>query len=130
VTQALVAEYTRRGLLESHLGHVIATYAGKAAAMQEGLERHLPPGRATWHTPEGGFFYWLRFPGLDSRRLFDRAIDENVAFVPGGAFVPDPDEQVTEVVEASEHARLCFTFADEPQIDEGCRRLARACEGP
>jgi len=128
VTQALVAEYTRRGLLDSHLGHIIETYAEKAAAMQHGLEEHLPAGRATWHTPDGGFFYWLRFPGIKTRRLFDRAIEEKVAFVPGPAFVPGSGEQVTDAVDTTEYARLCFTFADPQEIDEGCRRLARACE--
>ena len=52
-------------------------------------------------------------------------MEENVAFVPGGAFYPDADEQVGEVLSGEKFARLCFTFADDQAIDEGCRRLAR-----
>jgi 2-aminoadipate transaminase len=61
-----------------------------------------------------------------SRSLFDRAVEEKVAFVPGGAFYPDDDEQVGEVLTGNHFARLCFTFADDEAIDEGCRRLAKA----
>jgi len=49
-----------------------------------------------------------------------------VAFVPGPAFYPASNEQVGEVLDGGPFARLCFTFADEPSIDEGCRRLGAA----
>jgi len=126
VTQALVAEYCVRGLLEEHLGLIVATYARKSRAMQAALERHLPAGSATWHQPQGGFFFWLELTDGNSRALFDRAIEAGVAFVPGGAFYPDVDEQVGEPLSGDGFARLCFTFADEPAIDEGCQRLGEA----
>ena len=126
VTQALVAEYCVRGLLEEHLQHIIDTYARKSLAMQKALDQHLPDGAAKWHRPQGGFFFWLELAGGSSRTLFDRAVEEKVAFVPGGAFYPDTDEQVGEVLTGDGFARLCFTFADDEAIEEGCRRLARA----
>jgi 2-aminoadipate transaminase len=123
VTQALVAEYCTRGLLEDHLQHIIDTYAHKSRAMQTALMKHLPAGSASWHQPHGGFFFWLELASGDSRSLFDRAVAAKVAFVPGGAFFPDEDEQVGEVLTGARFARLCFTFANEEAIDEGCRRL-------
>jgi 2-aminoadipate transaminase len=126
VTQALVAEYCRRGHLEGHLGRILEVYSGKCRAMQTALETHLPAGAAQWSAPEGGFFFWLELANGSSRRVFDRAVAEKVAFVPGGAFYPDRDEQVGEIHTGDRFARLCFTFADADAIDEGCRRLARA----
>jgi 2-aminoadipate transaminase len=126
VTQALVAEYCTRGLLEEHLQHIIATYARKSRKMQEALECHLPTGAASWHEPQGGFFFWLELARGSSRSLFDRAVEAGVAFVPGGAFYPDADEQIGEVMTGDHFARLCFTFADDEAIDVGCQRLARA----
>lgn len=123
VTQALVAEYCQRGLLESHLGKIIEVYEAKCRAMQAALERHLPPGAASWAIPEGGFFFWLELASGSSRELFDRAVAEKVAFVPGGAFYPDADEQIGAIHTGDRFARLCFTFADDDAIDEGCRRL-------
>ncbi len=126
VTQALVAEYCRRGHLEGHLERVIATYRVRAEAMQRALRAELPEGAASWREPDGGFFHWLRFPGRDATALFRSAVAQGVAFVPGVAFYPELDEQVGGRVVDAEHARLAFTFADEAGIVEGCRRLARA----
>ena len=125
VTQALVAEYCRRGLLEEHLHYIVTTYARKSRAMQAALESHLPEGSASWSEPEGGFFFWLELADGDSRSLFERAVEAGVAFVPGGAFYPDPNEQVGDFLSGDSFARLCFTFADDTAIDEGCRRLGR-----
>mgnify|MGYP001818220647 CR=1 FL=1 len=129
VTQALVAEYCRRGLLENHLRVIIDTYARKSRAMQAALERHLPEGIATWGTPQGGFFFWLELAAGTSRKLFDRAIEEGVAFVPGEAFYPGAEEQIGGPLDGDSFARLCFTFADDEAIDEGCQRLGRAFNG-
>lgn len=129
VTQALVAEYCRRGHLDRHLGTILEVYSGRCATMGRALAEHLDPAAARWTPPEGGFFYWLRFPGRDGDELFRRAVAEKVAFVPGPAFYPTHDEQVDEPVDGADHGRLCFTFADSETIDEGCRRLARALSG-
>jgi len=126
VTQALVAEYCVRGLLEEHLQHIIDTYARKSRTMQASLLSHLPDGTASWHEPQGGFFFWLELARGSSRSLFNRAVENKVAFVPGDAFYPDTEEQVGEVFTGDRFARLCFTFANDEAIDEGCRRLAQA----
>ena len=126
VTQGLVAEYCRRGYLEDHLEKILAIYSAKCSAMELALAKHLPQGSASWHVPAGGFFFWLLLDGISSRDLFHRAIGERVAFVPGEAFYPDVDEQIGDTVTGDRFARLCFTFADTQQIDEGCRRLSRA----
>ena len=89
----------------------------------------LPEGAAEWNEPGGGFFYWLRLPGLDAHEVFLRSVDEKVAFVPGTAFFPDAGEQVGEARFGNDFARLCFTFANAAQIQEGCRRLAKALTG-
>ena len=129
VTQALVAEYCTRGLLEEHLGLIVATFTPARAAPCRGLEQHLPAGAATWHQPQGGFFFWLELASGNSRSLFDRGVEAKVAFVTGKAFFPDADEQVGEVLSGDRFARLCSTFADEAAIEEGCRRLGAVMAG-
>lgn len=126
VTQALVAEYCRRGHLDAHLEHVVATYRARAESMQRALAAQLPADAVSWREPDGGFFFWLRVPGHDTSELFRRAVEHGVAFVPGAAFYPEADEQVGGCVVDGEHARLAFTFADQAGIAEGCRRLGQA----
>lgn len=50
------------------------------------LHRHFD-GHATWRTPDGGLFFWLRLDRrVDTRTLLADAIAANVAFMPGEEF--------------------------------------------
>ena len=126
VTQALVAEYCRRGHLDRHLGRILEVYATRRGAMMEAMDRYLDPSMVEWHPPDGGFFVWAGFRDRGADAVFERAIAEGVAFVPGGAFYPASREQVGTPVTGPGPARFFFTFADATTIDEGCRRLAHA----
>ena len=128
VAQVLVTEYCRRGFLDAHLGKIRSHYAGKAHAMAAALREHLPSA-IRFVEPSGGFFFWLEVGG-NSGQLFERAVNEGVAFLPGPAFFPEPAETVGDTVDGNPYARLCFTFAQGPEIVEGARRLARALERP
>ena len=53
--------------------------------MQEALADELPQAR--WTDPQGGFFLWLTLPEeVDTERLFEAALAEGVAYIPGPAF--------------------------------------------
>lgn len=63
-------------------------YRIRRDAMQAALERHFGD-IADWEEPQGGLFFWLRLRGLQARRAeLDRALERNVAFMPGEAFYP------------------------------------------
>ena len=82
------------------------------------MERHFPPG-VRWTRPEGGLFLWVTLPaGADSMELFQRALEEKVAFVPGSAFFPNGG--------GKECFRLNFSYATPERIEEGVARLGRA----
>lgn len=119
ITQALVAEYCMKGHLDAHLPVIINNYREKRDAMEKSFEKHLAPLGVTWVKPDGGFFYWLNFPGVDTNKLFERSVEKNVAFVPGGPFCPSQGTGI-------HNARLCYTFPSPETIEEGVRRLAEA----
>jgi len=127
VAQVLVAEYCRRGHLDGHLGKIRAHYSAKAAAMGSALRAHLPAGEVSFAEPTGGFFFWVRLTG-DGQELFRRAVEEGVAFLPGDTCFPEAAETVGEPHDGRRFARLCFTFAQPPEIVEGAKRLARALQ--
>lgn len=67
-----------------------------------------------------GFFTWLRLPeGVSAQRVFDAALDEGVAFVPGAAFFADSQG-------SDGNLRLSFSLETPDRLDEGVQRLARA----
>lgn len=118
VAQALVYEYCRLGHLDGFLPKIIAHYAKKRDAMDAAFKKHLPAG-TEYHTPDGGFFFWLRVPGVDSSKLFMKAIEHGVAFVTGPSFYAEPGMGM-------DYMRTCFTFAQPEEIEEGAKRLAAA----
>src|ERR687897_3837278 len=113
--QRLFEESSRRGWVDEQLDRSRALYRRKGERMLAALERSLPEG-THWTRPHGGFFSWLTLPGVDAVELAQRAVEQNVAFVPGTLFFADG--------RGADTLRLSFSLVDEQQIDEGVARLA------
>ncbi len=119
VAQALVHEYCRLGHLDGFLPKILSHYKAKRDHMIQAFQQHLP-GNAEYVVPQGGFFCWIRLPGVSSRQLFLKAVDRGVAFVVGDAFYPCGGGENS--------LRTCFTFASPDELQEGARRLALALQ--
>lgn len=115
--QRMMEEYLRAGHLDEHLPLARALYRGRAATLVGALERHFD-GLATWTVPRGGFFSWLRVPGVDTMALAEAARESKVAFVPGAGFFAETHD--------NEHLRLSYSRISESDIEEGVARLAAA----
>ena len=114
LNQALCAEYIRRGLLEPHIKSILGGYARQMNTMLDELSRMKT---VVYYTkPEGGLFI---FAGLDQRlnatELLSRAVEKNVAYVPGTHFYPDGGYEYT--------LRLNFSKASPEEIVRGMRLL-------
>jgi len=116
--QALAAEYLSRNHLEHHLPHIIALYKPKRDAMLKALANYFP-AKFTCSRPQGGMFVWVEGPrGYNMEALYQRAVKENVAFVPGKYFFADSQNGM-------ETMRLNFSMADEATIDHAICVLSR-----
>ena len=114
--QYIAAEYLTRGYLDEHIGNIKALYKKKRDLMLEAMEKHFPE-EAKWNKPDGGMFIWVKLPEhIDTKEMFERAIENSVAYVVGCAFHADRSGKNT--------LRLNYTFASDEQIDEGIKRLA------
>ena len=114
--QALAAEYIAGGFLERHLPKIIDLYRPKQEAMLSALDTYFPKG-FKWSRPEGGMFLWVEGPeGFDMEELYWKAVERNVAFVPGKYFFTSQREGI-------ETMRLNYTMADEETIDNSIRIL-------
>jgi 2-aminoadipate transaminase len=115
--QMLVEAYLQAEDLDRNIARIAAAYAARRDAMLAALAREMPAG-VSWTRPGGGLFLWLTLPeAVDGAQLLERALEREVAFVPGGAFFPNGGH--------ANHARLNFSNMPEPRIDEGIGRLAR-----
>ena len=118
-TQMVAYEAARDGFLDEHVKLIRKIYRERRDAMLSALADFFPP-EVSWTHPQGGLFLWVTMPdGVDSRRLLDAALRQNVAFVPGEAFYPGSSD-------AGSHMRLNFSNAQPEQIREGIRRLSIA----
>ncbi len=116
-TQALAAEYLDGGYLERHLPSIIALYRPRQEALLAAIEAHLPPG-FTWTRPDGGMFTWVEGPaGLDAEAIYWRAVERNIAFVPGTYFYANEGDGKATM-------RLNFTTSDEATLDRAVSVLA------
>lgn len=117
LSQVMVYEYCRRGLLGPHIADVARDYHRKLRVMQECLA--LLPEGITWTEPEGGLFIWGELPPhIDAVKLLEIAVREKVAFIPGESFFVEGGGKNT--------LRLNFSNATEDNIRLGFRRLAKA----
>lgn len=118
--QRLLAGFLTGGHLADHLVTQRAEYRRRKEAMHAALHEHFG-GIARWTDPDGGFFLWVTLDGdVDATALFDVALAEGVAYIPGAAFSPSG--------RFANALRLCFASTPPERIREGIARLRRAVE--
>lgn len=104
--------------MDTHLERICKAYQEKADNMLCELKIHFPDN-VHYTSPEGGMFIWVTLPqGYSSMELFNKAIKENVAFVPGDPFYLGKKDCNT--------LRLNFSCSEADEIKEGIFRLANA----
>jgi 2-aminoadipate transaminase len=117
-TQRVVYQYLSDNDVDQHIKKIKEMYRNQRNLMVEMIEEYFPE-EVNYTQPEGGMFLWVTLPeGLSALKLFDLAIKENVAFVPGKAFYADGGGDNT--------LRLNFSNSSEEKIEEGIKRLGQA----
>ena len=116
--QYLIADYLQNNDLDKHIAKIKELYKSQANAMVSAMEEYFPKTVKFTH-PQGGMFTWVTLEeGKDVLKLFDKAIEKKVAFVPGHPFYVNPKTVNT--------LRLNYTNADSETIKTGIKRLADA----
>ena len=115
ISQYFVSAYFDSGPWDDYLRSLVEIYRRRRDVMLDALAEHLPR-EAEWTRPEGGLFLWATLPDyIDTTDLLARALQEQVAFVPGRAAYVDG--------RGGANMRLNFSGVDEGQIREGVRRI-------
>jgi 2-aminoadipate transaminase len=115
-SQAVLAEFLKRGLLPDHLKKINAQYKAKRDLMLATLEEVMPEG-VTWTHPEGGLFLWLELPShMSTNDMFLAAVGKKVAYVAGDSFYA--------AGEPHNAMRINFSNATPDKIVQGVKSLA------
>ena len=115
--QYILFEFISQGFMEPHIEKIKVDYLKKRNAMIAAFKEHFPEG-VKWTEPQGGLFLWVTLPeNLSATEMFEKAIELEVAYVPGSAFYPHGGGDNT--------MRLNFSFSSIDEINEGVKRLAK-----
>ncbi|MFV2047188.1 PLP-dependent aminotransferase family protein [Metabacillus sp. YM-086] len=116
-SQAAMASFLEKVDYQKRLSVLRETYKVKCDVLLSSLQQHLPES-VSWYVPEGGYFVWVKIPGVDTGKLLEKALDEGVSYIPGKFFF-------LEQHEGSEFLRLSFSYEDESEIKAGIKKLGK-----
>ncbi|PZS12863.1 MAG: PLP-dependent aminotransferase family protein [Solirubrobacterales bacterium] len=115
ISQYFVAAYFDSGRWQDYVRSLSEIYRRRRDVLLDSLAEHFPR-EARWTHPQGGLFVWATLPEyIDTSDLLARALEENVAFVPGRAAYVDG--------RGGSSMRLNFSGVGEDDIREGIRRI-------
>ena len=115
ITQHVLAEYLESGAYERHLRTLRRAYLQQVQTMRLAVSRHFPAATRITQ-PQGGYVLWVELPeSIDTAKLYEQAVAENLAYVPGDLF------------SASGMYRNCLRLncgnPHTPEIEDAVRRL-------
>ncbi len=115
-TSAVVRGLIEDGRLKQNIAHLIETYSARVKSMDQSLRQYLP--EAEYVCPDGGYFFWVRFPNIDAEILRREAQARQTDFRPGILFSSQGGLR--------DYIRLSISFYDAPDIEAGLQRLSQA----
>src|SRR5699024_11212878 len=117
ISQMEVAKFIELYDLDTHIKDIIDLYRVRRDLMMETIKEEFPK-EVTYTYPEGGLFTWVVLPEyMNARDLAPKALEQNVAYVPGGAFYPNGGNENT--------FRLNYSNMNEEKIVDGIKRLGK-----
>lgn len=111
---AVVRELMDTGKLTENINLLRREYAQRLGALDAALHQHLPA--AEYVLPQGGFFFWVRLPGMDTAALRHKAQSSNVDLRQGELF--------SSIMGMQDFMRLGFCSYGPEEIEEGIKRLS------
>ena len=111
-TGSVVQSAIELGLQDEYLQSLRSTFSKRLGAMDAGLSS-LP---VRYTKPTGGYFVWLELPqDIAADTLHKTALTQNLNFHVGSKF--------SSQNALNNYIRLCFSYYDVPEIQEGIHRL-------
>ncbi|MDD1729974.1 MAG: PLP-dependent aminotransferase family protein, partial [Methanospirillum sp.] len=117
LSQRIIARFLDDYPIDTHIAKISAAYASQCDCMLAAIRSEFPDEVACTR-PDGGMFIWVTLPrGYSSMELFERAIQKDVAILPGLPFYTDGG--------GADTVRLNFSNSTPERIDDGIARLGQ-----
>jgi 2-aminoadipate transaminase len=118
LSQMIAHRFVTKYSIDEHIAKLRTAYGKKCRLMMDTMDECFP--ETVTHTcPEGGLFLYCTMPdGYDSKQLMKKALEENVAFVPGTSCMIDDKATYSTF-------RMNYSTASEDEIVKGVKALGR-----
>lgn len=114
--QRIIDSFIAKYDFDAHILNLRALYRKRRDVILAAMDEHFPK-EIKYTRPTGGLFLWVTMPeGINSRDVFMKCVEQNVAFVPGDAFFP--------AVPQYNYMRINYSNMPEERIIEGIKRMA------
>ncbi|RKZ31732.1 aminotransferase [bacterium] len=114
--QHIIYEYLKTGDFDEHLEKIRKAYSKRRNVMVEMMHKYFPEG-VSFTEPNGGLFLWVTLPeSINTTELLPKAVEKQVAYIPGNAFYPAGGGYNT--------MRMNYSKPNEEEIEIGIKRLA------
>lgn len=115
LSQLVVEHWLRTGLYERHVGELRVQLQSRAVLMEHLLRQYFGD-KASWETPQGGFYIWVRFhEPVITKELFMSLLKKKVLIHPGYIYG----------AQDAHHLRLSFAYSSEEEVRKGMQILER-----
>ena len=84
LSQAIISNYIKSKKYDIHLENLRESYQEKMEFFSKQLDIYLPSFK--YKKPKGGMFIYGKLKNIDTAKLIQKALKENIAFVPGSEF--------------------------------------------
>jgi 2-aminoadipate transaminase len=116
LSQRIAYQYLRQQNIDDHIRKICNVYKTQCQLMIDIIREKFPES-VNYTVPVGGMFIWLTLPdGISSVKVFEQALKEGVAVLPGTPFYTDGGGGNT--------IRLNFSNSTEQKIIIGMERLS------
>jgi DNA-binding transcriptional MocR family regulator len=116
IAQMEIATFLNEYDIDEHIEKIKYVYRARRNLMIDTMRKEFPEG-ATFTYPNGGLFTWVTLPEfINTRELAVKALEQMVAFVPGGSFYANGGNERS--------FRCNYSCMDEENIVIGVKRLA------
>ena len=116
LSQRIASEYLDHEDIDGHIQKIRTAYKNQCDCMIDQIGKTFPES-VTCTRPRGGMFVWITLPdGCSSMKVFENALKEKVAVLPGMPFYVDGG--------GANKVRLNFSNSTEEKIMTGIGRLA------
>jgi 2-aminoadipate transaminase len=117
LSQRIAFQYLHQQNIDDHIRKICEVYKTQCHLMIDLIEEKFPES-VDYTEPEGGMFIWLTLPdGIPSTEVFEQALKDGVAVLPGTPFYTDGGGSTT--------IRLNFSNSTEEKIKIGIERLSK-----